>query len=81
MESTDAERLDEMQDHIVALQWLLMSHITVTEVLQPGTLEATIDTAQTQADAAIADGRTRVAIRLRTMFDALRYADDRHVVE
>lgn len=81
MASTDADRLDEMQDHIVALQWLLMSHITATEAFLPSALEATIDIAETQVESAIASGRMRVATRLRAMFDALRYANDLPPVE
>ncbi len=59
--------LAELRDHIYAIQQLLLSHVAASE--HP---EATIEIAKTQSDAALAQGRNGVAIRLDAMIDQLR---------
>lgn len=65
-------RLDELTDHVFAVQLMLLSHIAATEKYLPGSLEETLVLARQQGNSALQRGRNRIAIRLDMMTESLR---------
>lgn len=65
-------RLDELTDHIFAVQLMLLSHMAATEKCLPGSLEDTLELARVQGDSALQRGRNRIAIRLDMMTETMR---------
>lgn len=76
MSKTDSQRIEELQDHVYALQQLLLSHILAFDAVDREATDATFEIAVSQADVALTDGRTRVTIRIGAMIEDLKKARD-----
>lgn len=76
MSKTDSQRIEELQDHVYALQQLLLSHILAFDAVDREATDATFEIAVSQADTALADRRALVAIRIGAMIEDLKKARD-----
>ncbi|MFO6448646.1 hypothetical protein ACLBKU_16040 [Erythrobacter sp. NE805] len=76
MSKTDSQRIEELQDHVYALQQLLLSHILAFDAVDREATDATFDIALSQADATLTDGRARVTIRIEAMIEDLKKTRD-----
>lgn len=76
MSKSDTQRIEELQDHVYALQQLLLSHILAFDAVDREATDATFDIAQSQSDAALADRRVLVTLRIEAMIEDLKKARD-----
>ena len=76
MSKSDTQRIEELQDHVYALQQLLLSHILAFDAVDREATDATFDIARSQSDAALADRRALVTIRIEAMVEDLKKARD-----
>ena len=76
MPKTDADRIEELQDQVYALQQLLLSHILAFDAVDRDATDATLRIALGQSDAALDGGRPRVMMRIEIMVDEVNKCRD-----
>lgn len=64
MKNSDAQRIEELQDQVYALQQLLLSLYAALDDEHPALVDHAFRIAGTQSAAALKQGRNRVAIRI-----------------
>lgn len=65
------DRIDELRDHVYAVQLLLMAHIVAADIEAPGVAAITAGMAESQNAALVAAGRNRVVIRLQAIIEEI----------
>ena len=63
--------LAKLSDQIFAVQCLLLAHILATEQLLEGSAQATVEIVRSEREAAVRNGRGRVAVRLNALIDEI----------
>jgi hypothetical protein len=76
MAKTDAQRIDELQDQVYALQQLLLAHIQAFDDVSRDATDVTFAVAGHLSRSTLAAGRNRVAIRLDGMIEQLKSRRD-----
>lgn len=76
MPKTDADRIEELQDQVYALQQLLLAHILAFDVVDRDATDTALNIALGQSDAAFAGGRPRVTARLGILVEELQKCRD-----
>lgn len=76
MPKTDADRIEELQDQVYALQQLLLAHILAFDAVDSDATDTTLNIALGQSDAAFSSGRPRVTARLGLLVEELQKCRD-----
>jgi hypothetical protein len=71
MPKTDAERIEELKDHLCAVQQLLLSHIVACDGIDRTVTLNTVKGVRDQSAAYIQQGRVSVATRLLGFVETL----------
>lgn len=71
MPKSDADRIEELKDHIYAVQQLLLAHVIAVDEIDRGATLRTIDTLRRQRDSCMEAGRGIVAVRLNAFIDVI----------
>lgn len=71
MSKSDADSIEELKDHIYAVQQLLLAHVIAVDKIDRGATLHTIDILRRQRDSCAETGRGRVAVRLNAFIDVI----------
>lgn len=71
MSNSNPDSIEELKDHIYAVQQLLLAHIIAVDEIDRGATLHTIDTLRRQRDSCVEAGRGRVAVRLNAFIDVI----------
>lgn len=71
MPKTNADRIEELQDQIYALQQILLTHIIACDGIDRAVTLNTVQGVRDQATEAIEQGRVRTAISLLALVETL----------
>lgn len=71
MPDFDSSQIEELKDHIYAVQQLLLAHVIALDEVDRGATLRTIDTLRRQRDSLVESGRGRVAVRLNAFIDVI----------
>lgn len=71
MPKSEADSIEELKDHIYAVQQLLLAHVIAVDKIDRGATLHTIDILRRQRDSFVEAGRGRVAVRLNAFIDVI----------
>ena len=71
MSDFSSSQIEELKDHIYAVQQLLLAHVLAFDEVDRGATLHTIDILRRQRDSFVEAGRGRVAVRLNAFIDVI----------